>query len=404
VGSGRVKRQNGSGAVSRERHERVWLPPVAPARRRPWSPMLTRMPQNLRTPGPTPLPPEVRAALARDMVDHRGPELAAALAECIAGLKTVFATSSDLLLLTASGTGGLESVVVNTLTPGQRVLVVTIGYFGDRFAEIARVYGADVQTLAVDWGHAADPAVVAERLATDPSIDTLFVTHNETSTGVLNPLADIARAARTIRPDIVIAVDGISSVGSVAIETDAWRCDVVVAGSQKGWMIPPGLAFVSVSERAWARVAATRRPRYYFDWPAYKDALVRGSTPATPAVGLVFALQAGLRLLQAEGLEAVFARHARVAERTRKSLVRLGFALFADPAHASPTVTTALLPDGVDVRLLLRRLREEHDVVLTGGQGAYEGKLLRIGHLGAVTEADIAAVMDALEAELPNST
>jgi aspartate aminotransferase-like enzyme len=361
------------------------------------------MPQNLRTPGPTPLPPEVRAALARDMVNHRGPEFAAALAECVAGLKLAFATTNDLLVLTASGTGGLESVVVNTLSPGQPVLVVTIGYFGDRFAEIARVYGADVRTLAVEWGRAADPAAVGERLAADPAIETVFVTHNETSTGVINPLADIAAAVRRARPDALLAVDGISSVGSVPIRTDAWQCDVLVAGSQKGWMVPPGLVFVSVSERAWARRARAHSPRYYFDWLAHKEALAKGSTPATPAVGLVFALQAGLRLLQQEGLETAFARHERLAAFTRQGLVRLGLRLFADPAHASPTVTAALPPHGVDVRALLRRLREAHDVVLADGQGAYVGKMLRIGHLGAVAEADITAAMAALEAELPGS-
>ncbi len=359
------------------------------------------MAQNLRTPGPTPLPAEVKAALARDMVNHRGPEFAEVLRDCVAGLQWAFDTHNDVLVLTASGTGGLESIVVNTLSPGGRVLVVSIGYFGDRFATIARAFGASVEQLSFPWGRAAHPGQVAERLAADPTLKTVFVTHNETSTGVLNPLADIAAAVREARPEVLLAVDGISSVGSVPIHPDRWQCDVVVAGSQKGWMTPPGLTFVSVSERAWTRQAQARMPRFYFDWQAHRDAMRKGSTPATPAVNLVFGLQAGLAHMRREGLDSIFARHEQVAAFTRAGLVRLGFELFADPTHASPTVTTALPPPDVDVRLLLRRLRERHNVVLAGGQGPYDGRMLRIGHLGDVSEADIAEALAAIEAELP---
>jgi aspartate aminotransferase-like enzyme len=359
------------------------------------------MAQNLRTPGPTPLPAAVKDALARDMVDHRGPEFAEALRECIDGLRWAFDTHNEVLVLTASGTGGLESVVVNTLSPGTRVLVASIGYFGDRFATIARAFGASVEQLSFPWGQAADPARVAALLQADPTLETVFVTHNETSTGVLNPLAEIAAAVRGVRPDVLLAVDGISSVGSVPIHPDQWQCDVVVAGSQKGWMAPPGLCFVSVSERAWARQAQARMPRFYFDWQAHRAALRKGSTPATPAVNLVFGLQAGLAHMRREELDTIFARHERVAAVTRAGLAPLGFELFADPAHASPTVTTALPPAGVDVRLLLRRLRERHNVVLAGGQGPYEGRMLRIGHLGDVSEADVAEALTAVEAELP---
>ncbi|MBV9355468.1 MAG: alanine--glyoxylate aminotransferase family protein [Chloroflexi bacterium] len=359
------------------------------------------MAQNLRTPGPTPLPAEVKAALARDVVNHRGPEFAEVLRECVSGLQWAFDTHDEVLVLTASGTGGLESVVVNTLSPGTRVLVTSIGYFGDRFATIARAFGANVEQLSFPWGQAVDPARVAALLRADPALETVFVTHNETSTGVLNPLPEIAAAVRQARPGALLGVDGISSVGSVPIHPDQWQCDVVVAGSQKGWMAPPGLCFVSVSERAWARQAQAGMPRFYFDWQAHRDALRKGSTPATPAVNLVFGLQAGLAHMRREGLDAIFARHEQVAAFTRAGLARLGFELFADPAHASPTVTTALPPPGVDVRVLLRRLRERHNVVLAGGQGPYEGRMLRIGHLGDVSEADVGEALAAIEAELP---
>jgi aspartate aminotransferase-like enzyme len=280
------------------------------------------------------------------------------------------------------------------------VLAVSIGYFGDRFASIARAYGAAVVDVTFPWGQAANPGVVAQRLVADPAIDTVFVTQNETSTGVMNPLEEIARAVRRVRPGALLAVDGISSVGSAPILPDAWDCDVVVAGSQKGWMVPPGLAFVLVSPRAWGRHAQAKMQRVYFDWLAHKKYLDKNTTPWTPAVGIMFALQAALRRMRAEGLEQIFRRHERIARYTRERLAQLGLCLFADPAHASWTVTAVQAPEGVDAKALLRGLREKHKVVLAGGQGMYEGKMLRIGHLGAVDESDIDAAIQALEVEL----
>jgi aspartate aminotransferase-like enzyme len=355
---------------------------------------------NLRTPGPTPLPPEVREALARDMINHRGAEFATVLRECVDGLKWAFQTQHDMLILSASGTGGLESVVVNTLSPGEKALVVTVGYFGDRVVKIARAYGVDVAELGSEWGRAADPQAIADRLAEDPGIDTVFVTHNETSTGVLNPLPEIAEAVRRVRPDALLCIDGISSVGSTPVLPEEWGCDVVVAGSQKGWMVPPGLTFVAVSPRAWQRVATSRLPRVYFDWPTQKQYQDKGSTPATPAVSLFFALQAALRLMRAEGLDNIFARHARLRTYTREGLADLDLRLLVEPRNASPTVTTAWLPDGVDGKQLLRGVGERHNVDIPGGQGKLEGKILRIGHLGFVTERDIREALQALKVEL----
>jgi aspartate aminotransferase-like enzyme len=357
-------------------------------------------PQNLRTPGPTPLPAAVREALARDMVAHRGPEFAAVLHECVAGLQWAFQTRHDVVILTASGSGGLESLVVNTLSPGQKLLAISVGYFGDRMAATARAFGVDVVPLRFEDGQAADPQVIADRLAADPSIDTVFVTHNETSTGVLNPLRAIARAVRQVRPDVLLLVDGISSVGSAPVEPEAWGCDVVVAGSQKGWMIPPGLTFVSISPRAWERQQQARAPRMYFDWRLHQKSAADGSTPWTPAVGLFFALQAALQLMRAEGLEQIFERHVRLGQYTRASLADLDLRLLADPRYASPTVTTAYLPDGVDGKHLLRTLHDRHDVVLAGGQGRLDGQIVRIGHLGWVDQADLAEAMRALQIEL----
>jgi aspartate aminotransferase-like enzyme len=358
---------------------------------------------NLRTPGPTPLPPAVRQALAREMIAHRGAKFAAILRDCVQGLQWAFQTKHDVVVLTTSGTGGLESLVANSLSPGQRLLVATMGYFGDRMARIARAFGVDVLQVDVEPGQAVDPQVIYDRLAAQPDIDTVFVTHNETSTGVLNPLPEIAMAVRQVRPEALLLVDGISSVGSAPIEPEAWGCDVVVGGSQKGWMIPPGLAFVSVSPRAWERQARSTLPKFYFDWLQHKRAAEDGSTPWTPALSLFFALQAALRLMREEGLERLFERHRRLAHYTRQGLVDLELRLLADPRFASPTVSTAYVPTGVDAKLLLDALEARHSVVLAGGQGRLEGQIIRIGHMGWVQQEDLTAVLNALHVELSSA-
>jgi aspartate aminotransferase-like enzyme len=349
------------------------------------------------------LPPAVREALAREMIAHRGPEFAALLRDCVDSLKWAFQTRHDVLVLTASGSGGLESLVVNTLSPNEKLLVASVGYFGDRMSKTARAFGVDVIDLSFEPGQAADSARIVAALEADDSIRTVHVTHNETSTGVLNPLPEIAAAVRQARPDVLLLVDGISSIGSVPIEPEAWGCDVVVAGSQKGWMIPPGLVFVAISPRAWERQAQARLPRMYFDWRAHKKALEAGSTPWTPAVNLLQALQAAFGLMRAEGLEALFERHERLARVTRDGLRGLGLRLVADPRYPSPTVTTAYVPPDVDAKRLLKNVRERHDVVLAGGQGQLEGQIVRIGHMGWVDEPDLAAALRALEIELTAS-
>lgn len=358
-------------------------------------------PQNLRTPGPTPLPPAVREALARDMVNHRGPEFAALLRDCTDGLKWAYQISEhDMVILTTSGTGGLESLVANTLSPGDKLLVASIGNFGERMGAVARAFGVDVTQIDFEPRRAADPNRLEDALRADPSIQTVFVTHNETSTGVLNPLQDLARAVRQTRPDALLLVDGISSVGSVEVRPEQWGLDVVVAGSQKGWMVPPGLAFVSISPRAWERQARATSPKFYFDWRRARKSADSGETPWTPAVSLFYALQAGLQLMRAEGLERVYERHERLARYTRDGLSELDVRLLADPRFASPTVTTAYLPDGVNGKALLKALDERHGVVLAGGQGNLSGKIFRIGHMGWVRQDDLAAVLEALKIEL----
>jgi aspartate aminotransferase-like enzyme len=315
-------------------------------------------------------------------------------------LKQVFQTQEDVFILTASGTGAMEAAVVNTLSPGDKVLAVSIGVFGERFARIAQAYGAQVQTLSFPWGTAADPDQVRQALREAPEIKAVLIAHNETSTGVTNDLQAIARIVKE-EFDRLLLVDAISSLGSLPLPVDEWQCDVVITGSQKGWMVPPGLAMASVSQRAWQAYSEATMPRFYFDFGAAKRYLDRGETPWTPAVSIFYGLDLALEKLFQEGMEQVYQRHARIAQRTREGAKALGLSLFADERVASNTVTAIQVPEGVDGRQLTALLREEYDVVIAGGQQTLEGKIFRIGHLGYVTEQDIDEALEALSKALP---
>jgi aspartate aminotransferase-like enzyme len=352
----------------------------------------------LRIPGPTPLPERVVRSMNRPMIDHRGSEFAAILAEITAGAKRVFQTDNDLLLLTSSGTGGLESAVANLVSLGDEVVVALCGNFGERFAALAAAYGADLVRLEFEWGQPVDPDDLAHVLEHHPMAKVLLLTHNETSTGLTNPLRELARAGRDAGR--VVVVDGVSSISSIAIETDAWGIDVAVSGSQKGWMAPPGIALVSVSDRAWELQARARSPRFYFDWKEAKTWAEKGMTPFTPAVSVAFALQEGLRMLDEEGLDNVYERHARLARATRAGLQALGFQLFAQDGYRSHTVTSAVPPPGLDVAALRKLLSDKFGVVIAGGQGKMSGKMVRVGHLGAVAEGDVVQVLWAIEQAL----
>ena len=352
----------------------------------------------LRIPGPTPLPERVVRSMNRPMIDHRGPEFAAILAEITAGAKRVFKTKNDLLLLTSSGTGGLESAVANLVSPGDEVVAALCGNFGERFAALAAAYGASVVRLEFEWGQPVDPDDLKVVLQRHPKAQVVLLTHNETSTGLTNPLRELAQTARSA--ERVVVVDGVSSISSIDIETDSWGVDVAVSGSQKGWMAPPGIALVSVTERAWAQQAKARSPRFYFDWKEAKNWAEKGMTPFTPAVSVVFALQEGLRMLQEEGLNKVYERHQRLARATQAGLQALGFQLFAQDGYRSNTVTSAVPPPGLDVAALRSLLDTKYGVVIAGGQGKMTGKMVRVGHLGAVAEGDVVQVIWAMEQAL----
>ena len=360
---------------------------------------MNRFEPNLRIPGPTSLPDVVREAGARQMVNHRGPEFAALQNGIIERLKKFYKTENDVLIVTAAGTGGLESAIVSFLSPGDRVLAITIGAFGDRFAKIATVYGADVTKLAFDWGRAADVARVREALAAGGPWKAVLMTQNETSTAVTNPIQQLAAAVRSLAPDALIIVDAISGLGAVPFETDAWGLDVVVSGSQKAWMVAPGLSFVSVSPRAWEAAAVAKMPKFYFDLAAHKTSAEAGQTPWTPAVAVMFQLDAALALMEQEGLDDIWKRHAAVGAAVRAGLTTLGFELLADPAYASDTVTSAWMPADLDWKAFNGKLRKL-GLVVAGGQGPLKGKIFRIGHLGHVTVPAILNAMAVLEQAL----
>ncbi len=359
---------------------------------------MNRFEPNLRIPGPTALPPSVREAGSRQMINHRGPEFAAMLDRILTGMKPFFGTTSDIAMLSCAGTGGLEAAVVNVLSPGDRVLGVSIGSFGDRFAKIASTYGADVTKLSVDWGEAADPAEVRAALQAEraPGYRAVLLTHNETSTGVMNPIPALAAAIHEAAPGALILVDSVSGLGAVPFEMDAWGLDVVVTGSQKAWMAAPGLAMVAASERGWAAMETATMPRFYLDLRAHREAHAKGQTPWTPAIAVVYQVDEGLTLMARETAAGIFARHEACAAAARAGLAALGFELFADPRFASRTVTAAKVPDGLDWKTFNGAIKA-HGVVLAGGQGKLTGLIFRLGHLGSVTLGEILDAIGVIE-------
>ena len=358
------------------------------------------MNQNLRIPGPIPVPDEILEVMAHPMFNHRGPEYKELLIRVTKKLKKAYDTNGDVYILTTSGTGAMEAALVNTLSPDDRVLCVSVGAFGDRFGEIASAFGAHVQMLNFTLGSAVDVDQLRETLAKGPDFKAVLVTHNETSTGVTNDMEAIARTIRE-ESEALILVDGISSVCSIPFQTDGWDCDAVASASQKGWMLPPGLAFVSFSERAWKAHADAKMGRFYFDFSQYKRYFEIGQPPYTPAVSITLALDLALDKILSEGMGSVFERHARMGRLTRDGVATLGLSLLPDEAVASDTVTAVRVPNGVDGARLLALLREDHQVVLAGGQQTLKGKIFRIGHMGYCTEEEIQDVMGALSAALP---
>jgi len=348
----------------------------------------------LLTPGPTPLPPQVCEAMARPIIHHRTPQFQNLIKEATEGLKAVFQTKNDVFILTSSGTGAMEATVINLLSGGDTGLCIQGGKFGERWTELCKAYGMTAEVIDVEWGKAVDPEEIKKRLAANPKIKAVFTTLCETSTGVTNDIETIGKVVKDT--NAVLVVDAISGLGAIPMASDSWFCDVVVSGSQKGLMLPPGLAFVSVSPKAWKLIESSRSPRYYFDLRAAKKALDKTDTPYTPAITLVIALCEALKIMKQDGLENIFARHKKMAEATRAAVKALGMKLFA-PTAASDVVTAAVVPAGIDGEKLVKTMRDTYGVTIAGGQSELKGKVIRIAHMGYIEEFDIVAGISCLE-------
>jgi aspartate aminotransferase-like enzyme len=356
---------------------------------------------NLLIPGPAPVPDAVARAMSSEMFNHRGPRFKKIIEESTAALKEVFQTRGRLYILTSSGTGAMEAAIVNFLSPGERVLSLVNGSFGDRFATIAGVYGAAVERLETPWGQPLDYEALETKLREDVehTLRAITVVHNESSTGMLNDLERISRVCGD-HPALLI-VDTVSSMGAVDLPVDRWGIDVCVTGSQKALLLPPGLSFISVSEKAWLAAAEAKMPRYYFDLRKAQEYLEKGQTPFTPALSLCVALREGLQLYFAEGRQNCYARHQRMAAAVRAAAGALGLEpLVKDLQQASPTVTALRAPASIKVDQLREEMRRRFGVEIAGGQGELEGQIFRFGHLGAVTESALLAGIEALELSL----
>ena len=350
--------------------------------------------KHLLTPGPTPVPPEVLAATAAPMIHHRAPDFQALLERTVSRLQQVCRTQNDVLLFTASGTGAFESAVANLVSPGDSVLAVSHGEFGERWATLATVYGADVHPLALAWGEVPSADQLARALQETPA-DIVLLVHSETSTGVvadIEALAAVAKAAGAL-----VVVDAVSSLGAVPLETDAWGLDVVVSGSQKALMSPPGLAFAAVSPAAWERCERATSPRFYFDWRRYRKSFETLGTPFTPAVATVAGLDVALGMILDAGLESAFARHAALGRACREGAKAMGLELFSPDDESSAVVTAILTPDGANAKELVLALRDRFGITVAGGHGDMATRLFRIGHIGWFDVFDITTALAAVE-------
>lgn len=348
----------------------------------------------LLTPGPTPLPPEVLEAMSRPIIHHRTPQFQSILKEATEGLKYVFQTKNEVFILASSGTGAMEAAVINLLSPGDTALVIQGGKFGERWTEICKAYGINAEIIDVEWGKAVEAAEIEKRLKASPKIKAVFSTLCETSTGVANDIEAIGKVIKDTCA--VLVIDAISGLGAIDLKSDAWFCDIVVSGSQKGLMLPPGLGFISVSPKAWKLIDASKSPRYYFDLKEAKNALEKNDTPFTPAITLIIALCEALKMIKQDGLDKVFARHKKMADATRAAVGALGLKLFA-PTASSDVVTAVAAPSGIDAEKLVKTMRDTYGITIAGGQAELKGKVFRIAHMGFIEEFDIIAGISCLE-------
>lgn len=349
----------------------------------------------LLAPGPTPVPPEVLLAMAKPIIHHRAPEFAQLFSEIREDLKWLFQTRNDVLMLASSGTGGMEGAVANFLSPGDKALVVNGGKFGERWTKLCKTFGVQVTEIKVEWGHSVDPHAVADALKKDPAIKAVYVQASETSTGAAHDTKALAQTIRAYEGTILV-VDAITALGVFDIQTDAWGIDVLVAGSQKALMLPPGLAFVSVSEKAWQMADKAKNTAFYFNFKKERESQIKNQTAYTPAVSMIFGLQEVFRMLKAEGLEAVFARQGRLACAMREGVKASGLSLFPTGVP-SDALTAIAAPEGIDGQTIYKNLRVQYGITAAGGQDQLKGKIFRISHMGYMDSFDVIMTLAAIE-------
>ena len=352
------------------------------------------------TPGPVEVPPSVLAVASQQAPHHRTPEYRKALKAVHDGLQTIFQTKNRILMFSASGSGAMEAAMVNVTAPGDIVIVASAGVFGDRWSDIAKTYGVNVVSVNAEWGEGVDPAEIDKALAAHKAVKAVFTTLSETSTGVDHPVQKIGEVCKI--HGVLCVVDAISGMGASPMKSDEWSIDIVVVGSQKALLIPPGLAFASVSDRAWEIIKGNSRPRFYFDFERSRKAWEKEEMPDTPftsSTSLVLQLREAVRILTEEGMEHVWARHAQLADFTRVGVTSMGLKLFAKN-HASQVVTSVHVPEGVDGKKLVKTIRDQYGLSLAGGQKHLEGRIFRIGHVGYVDQFDVVTALTAVKLAL----
>ncbi len=349
----------------------------------------------LLAPGPTPVPPEVLLAMARPMIHHRAPEFDPIFSEVRDGLKWLFQTRNDVLMLAASGTGGMEGAVSNFLSPGDKAVFVNGGKFGERWGKLCKTFGVQGQEIKVEWGHSVKPEQIASALKKDPAIKAVYVQASETSTGVshdVKTLGDIVKGY----DNTILVVDAITALGVFDLKTDAWGLDVVITGSQKALMLPPGMAFVSVSDKAWQLAEKAKNAAFYFNFKKERENQAKNQTAFTPAVSLVIGLQEVLKMMKSEGLEKMFSRQGRLAKATREGLQAAGLTLFPKESP-SDALTAVCAPDGIDGQAIYKNLRIQYGMTAAGGQDHLKGKIFRLSHMGYADTFDVIAALAATE-------
>lgn len=352
----------------------------------------------LLAPGPTPVPPEVLLSMAMPIIHHRSPDFAPIIDSAKRGLKWIYQTQNDVLILCSTGTGAMVAAVNNFFSPGEKVLVINGGKFGERWVKIAQAYGLNVIEIPVEWGYSVDVNLVYDALKKEPDIKGVFIQASETSTGVYHDVEGVGKIVKEYE-DTLFIVDSISALVAHDIKTDEWSIDIMVSGAQKGFMLPPGLAFISVSEKAWRRNEKAKAPRFYFNLKKERENLAKNQTNFTSAVSLIIGLNEALKLMQKEGLENIFRRHAILAHATREAVKELGLSLFpkGTPSNA---VTAVEAPQGIDGQAIYKTLRERHGITAAGGQDKLKGKIFRLAHLGYADKSDIILGISALEMTL----